>query len=159
MGFFRAFGALAVLLSGLLFGTSLNRGLREGLAQARGYEGLLRWIRLQISCFSLPAEEILRRADPALLRACGWDRREPPSELSALLRGAEPSDGEIKRLLWEFSSEFGREYREEQVARCDYYLALLHQRAEELRSRGEGKKRVNLTLSAAGAAALVILFI
>lgn len=159
MGFFRLLGALLLLLSGLLLGSSLNRGLREVLAEVEAYGKLVRWIKLQVSCFSLPVEEILRRADPKLLRACGWREERPPSELSEFLKGSRPSDGELARILRDFSAEFGREYREEQLARCDYYLALLDRRAEELRARLEGKRRVNMTLSAAGAAALVILFI
>ena len=159
MGFLRVAGTAMVLLSGMLFGMSLNRGLREELARGEAYGRLVRWVRLQVSCFALPIGDILRRADPALLYACGWRREGTPEDLSDLLSAGAPTDGELSRLLFELSAEFGREYRQEQVARCDYYLKEIETRTEGMRARMDGKRRVNLTLCSAGAAALVILFI
>lgn len=159
MDFLKSMGAILLLVSGVLFGTQLNRSARGALAQIEGIERLLIFVRLQVECFSLPIGEILRRTEPSLLTQCGWKQREPPADLEALIRVCDISDPETERLLRELVSEFGRSYREEQLRRCDCYLRQLEARKERVRTALTGKKRVNLTLCAASAAALVILFV
>ncbi|MBR2354147.1 MAG: hypothetical protein IKA76_06590 [Clostridia bacterium] len=158
MDFLQMSGSLLLLLSGVALGCSLNRGAGAVLTQIDAYVRLLRTVKREISCFALPIEEILLRTDPSILTGCGWIG-EPPRSFSELLSRTPPKDSEGKRLLLAFSSEFGRGYREEQEALLDYYLSFLEAREDELRERVAGKKRVNLTLCSAGAAALVILFL
>ena len=159
MGFFQISGMMLVLFSGIMLGTSLNRSADEALIRAEGFVKLLREVQREVSCFSIPAEEILRRMEPSVLKICGWRGENPPKGFSELFEGCEIPDGEGKRILSRFVSEFGRGYREDQLALCEYCLSMMEAEAEALRDRLGGRKRVNMTLCAAGSAALAILLL
>ncbi len=159
MEFLKSAGAILVLISGVYLGGYLNRSAQGTLGQVEGFLRLLQGIRLQVECFSLPIGEILARTDRSILSACGWRRERSPHDLRELLGGCVITDSETERLLLEFSSEFGKGYRQEQLNRCDCCLRQIEKRKEELAGRLAGKKKVNLTLCTASAAAVVILLV
>ena len=159
MGFLKIIGALLLALSGALGAYVTNQRAAHSLRQAEGWLMLLRLIRTQVECFSLPISRILSGCDPSLLIRCGYGYREPPDGLESLWRCCEIRDGETDGLISDFVREFGKGYREEQLRSCDYYVGLLSARRDALASQLPARKRVSSTLWISGALATVILLI
>jgi len=159
MGFYRIAGALILAVSGIGGAYWLNQSATASLRQVEAWLALLRYVKTQVECFSLPVSEILRRADPQLLRGCGYMGTMPPRSFEALLTFCAIRDGETEQLIRSFAEEFGKSYREEQSRGCDYYFSLLDARREGLVSQLPAKKRINSALCVSGALALVILLI
>ncbi len=157
MNWFKIIGGGLILGCGLLLGRYRNRVAVGRLEEVESWIRLLRFIRLQVECFSLPLSAILSRADPDLLRRCGYAAGERPRESSRPLAECRFLDEECRALCRSFFDEFGRSYREEQLCRCDYYIRLLEERRALLCGGLPGKKKINATLCLSGAAALVIL--
>ena len=159
MIFFKLLGAVLLIGSGFGFAYRLNREIMISLAQTEGFLRLLRHIQVKVECFSLPMAGILASADPLLLRACGYERMETPTELSELLEGCRIRDEESYRLMTSFSAEFGRGYREEQKRECEYYFSLLEQRRQAISEALPLKKRRNSALCISGALSAVIILL
>ena len=157
MEWYRLVGALLLGVSGVSGAYWLNRSSSAVLAQMEQWQTLLRYVKLQVDCFSLPASTILSRCDPALLRACGYERPGAPKSFEELLSGCYIRDAKAGEILRGFAAEFGKSYREEQLRGCEYYLTLLGQRRDAVAAQLPGKKKLNATLCVSGALAVVIL--
>ena len=132
----KLFGSLLLVGAGLYIALLLARYEHRRVGVLDGYLSLLRFIRGQIDCFSMPIGQILATVDPSVLAACrGQDRasaERPAASLPLLLHESRGYLGaESERLLTCFSRELGHTHRAEQVGRCDYYLSAL----EEQRGR------------------------
>ncbi len=152
-------GCGLLLSCGILLGLLLNRRAGGVLSRLEAYLELLRLAKLQVSCFSLPVGDILRRADPGLLYRCGWTAEEPPGDFSELTARCPVGDPRCDRLLLSFAEGFGRGYREEQLRECDGYIDPLEDRRAQLREGLGGRKRIHATLCVSGALALIILLV
>ena len=159
MLFYSITGASMILLCGIELSRRLNRSAKQILDEADRYIVLLRYIRSQIDCFALPINEILKRADSALLKGCGWADGPPPTSLHILFNSSEIKDEKIKSVLTEFSEDFGKSYLEDQLRRCDHFLSLLEERRNIIAKELPSKKKLNSTLCISGALALIILLI
>ncbi|MBO5416452.1 MAG: stage III sporulation protein AB [Clostridia bacterium] len=157
MFFYRIAGALILSFSGFGAAFMINSRLSRTLRQTEGLIALLRFIRSQVECFALPAARIIAVCDDELLRSCGFEGGEPPSDFCALFESFSISDAEVAHLMRGFSASFGRCYREEQIKECDYYIDLLRDRRERLAETIPSKKKVNSTLCVSSAIALIIL--
>ena len=118
---------------------------------------MIRLARMQVSCFSLPASEILRRADPALLRRCGWRGERMGQSMAEFYALCESRDEACDAVLKAFAKDFGGGYREEQLRQCDYYLACLQQRRDSLAQELPRRKKLNTTLCICGTLCALIL--
>lgn len=129
---------------------------KQRLRAIDGWLDLIFHIRTQIDCYLTPIGEIFATADRNLLLSCmGNGREDSPA---ALLRHSRLYLGQdAARLLESFAREIGASYREEQIKRCDYYIAALQnlrqKRTEELPAR----LRTKVSLCICGALAAVIL--
>ena len=159
MVFFKIAGALMLAVSGIGGAWWLNQSANATLGQIECWLALLRYVRMQVDCFALPASEILARCDRALLRGCGYGASEPPRDFGEMLGRCAIRDGESAALLHSFAEEFGKSYREEQSRGCDYYFSLLDGRREALSSRMPTQRRIRSALCISGALAMVILLI
>ena len=159
MQFYTVAGAILVVLCGLEGARRLNKSLEADLVCVDAYVCLFRYVRSQIDCYALPIGEIFERADAELLFACGWRREEAPRALDELFSCCFVSDKEAKSVISEFCSDFGRNYREEQLKRCDACITALERCRERLEGEAPDKKKLNLTLLLCASAALVILLI
>ncbi len=142
----------------LITARRLNRKAEREATELEAYISLIGHIRLSVECFSLPISEILVRADEDLLHACGYDGEMPPRELEKIFP-ASGEGGEGVRIMKEFSHLFGRGYRDEQLRICDYCTALLEKKRNTLAAELPSRKKLNITLCVAAAAAAVILLI
>lgn len=122
---------------------------------------LLLHIKGQISRFLAPTSELLSGFDSPELLECGFlGEFEKSSDLTLALAASKTTLGEkFSAILSEFFSGFGKEYRDGEISRVEYFLEQL--RAEEAREREELKKseRLTRTLLTAAALALAILLI
>ena len=111
-----------LLAGGASTAVSFAKHEKQSLAVLDGWIDLIAYIRGQIDCYLAPIDEILSTADKQLLHICLGKERS----LMAGLRHRLPYlNSESQRLLTSFVQEMGSLYREEQLKRCDYYLALL----------------------------------
>ena len=92
----KLFGSLLLVGAGLYNALLLARYEHRRVGVLDGYLSLLRFIRGQIDCFSMPIGQILATVDPSVLAACrGQDRasaERPAASLDLLLArtGAHP---------------------------------------------------------------------
>ena len=149
-------GSAAVLLAGGMFSLLSVKREKDRLLALEGWMELIQYIRGQIDCFLAPMDEILAKADPAVLKRCMAKR--PPKDLRALLSDSETVlDEESKRLLSRFVGELGGSYREEQIKRCDFYGEALGQRREKLFAESPAKIKGRVTLALCAALGTVVL--
>ena len=158
MLFCKIFGAFLTVFGGVMLSRTLNRRMLNALRRVEAWTALLRRIKTEIECFSLPIRDILKKTDRELLLACGYAGISAPDSLSELVSSVRLADGVTEELIRRFASEFGRCYRSEQVERCAYYLSLMEDRRKSLLSELPSKKRLNSTLCIAGSLGLLILF-
>lgn len=159
MRFYRIFGALIMVISGVCGAYMLNGKASGTLRQTDAFIAFLRYVKLQIDCFSLPLGDILSRCDAELLCECGFRGAQTPRDIRELVSQCGIYDTETARILENFSEVFGKSYREEQLRQCDYYISLLEGRREKLSAELPVRKKLNSTLCISGALAVVILLI
>ena len=146
------------MLCGVSAGVTLLRYERRRYLQAEGFLTLLRTVRLDIDCFSMPVDRILRQCEPGLLAACGVAR--PAPDMETLLREARLClPAEYSRLLWDFAARLGGSYREDQLRCCDYYLARLTPLCDRMRAELPKREKTALLLPAAVAALLALMLL
>ncbi len=127
----KALGALLILAVGAITAKAGAMREREKLTVLDAWLGLLLYVRGQIDCYLLPLDEIFRGADVELLRAASAGRKTETWD--DLLRASLPHLGkESARLLTALIRELGSSYREEQLRRCDYYLAALEKERDRI---------------------------
>ncbi len=137
----KVFGAVLVLFSAVVWGVARIKEGRAQRARAEAFLLLLRHIRTQIDCFSMPVCEILKNADPTLLAACG--ATAPPADFGTLLGvGQEELSPEARAVLVAFARELGTTYRTEQLRLCDRHIGELE--AVCAAARGEALRREKL---------------
>ncbi len=156
MSAWRVLGIGMLLFCGLALSFLWVARERRRFGVLVGWAELIDFIRGQIDCFLSPMDEILAAADPALLHACGL--RGDKVSLSVLLEASRADLGrEAERLLAAFVRECGGGYREEQVKRCDYYIAALRRLCERYEKELPQRLRLGTTLCLCATAGLLIL--
>ena len=159
MSYFKPIGIVLLLLSGIGCGLALASFERRRCRQAEGFVALLRYIRLQIDCFSLPVGRILATCDGRILADCGVEAVEL-TDFATLLRSTRlylPE--ECCRLLCDFGVQLGSSYRAEQLRCCDYFLERLTPCCDRLRAELPKRERMMLILPMAIAAILVLMLL
>lgn len=159
MHYFKTLGVLILLLCGVGMGVALAALERRKCRQAEGFLALLRYIRLQIDCFSLPVGRILESCDGKILMDCGVESTAL-ADFSALLSGTKlylPED--FCRMLEDFSHQLGGSYRTEQLRCCDYYLERLTPLCDRLQRDLSKRERMMLILPVAIAAMLALILL
>ena len=169
---YKALGSLLLLLAGGYLALSVSRYERRRLLVLDAYLSLIYHIKGQIDCYAMPIRDIFAMLDPVLLAAClgvddpdvatAWRSQRlgvPESPLPALVEeGRLYLSPEAERLLSSFARELGSTHREDQVARCDHYIAVLGEERHRLVESMTTRIRVGSTLclcAAAGAAVLL----
>ena len=159
MYFYRIAGALLLGFSGFASAYVMNSSADAKVKQLEGLIAFMRFIRIQIECFSLPATEIIRRCDRDLLRECGYTEDVLINNFEQLFDSFSIKDESVRKLMRDFSKGFGKGYREEQLKECDYYIDRLCQQRERMANELPNRKKVNSTLCVSSALALIILLI
>ena len=150
-------GAVIIAISGLGAAYVLNSGVREGLTEAQSVISLVRFLRSEIECFSMPVPRALSRCPKEILVGCGYTDSRPPESIYSLTEHL--SNTAVRAQLARFCEEIGKGYREEQLSLCDYYISVFEEHRKELAQQLPMKRKVNLTLCLSSAIAVVILLI
>ena len=159
MMIYKIAGALFLSVSGVLCAAHLNRRAERRVRQIGGWISLLRFVRGQVECFSLPMSEILARCPPEIFAECSFAGDVAPTSFEMLLSASPPDDRASEELLRRFCTEFGRGYREEELRGCDYFLAGLEARRTELSTKLPTQKKMHTTLCLCSALAVVLLLL
>lgn len=155
----RLVGAALLSLCGVLSASALNRRAERRLREVESWILLLRYVKGQVECFSLPMNEILARCEREILQNCGYVGTVAPKSFLALLDASSLHDADAAKTVRAFAEEFGRGYREEQTRGCDYYLSLLEARRRTLAEKLPAQKKLNSTLCLCAALAIVLLLL
>ena len=124
-------GALLILSVGVFSALVSVQYEKKRLTVVDGWIDLILYIRGQIDCYLLPIGDILSGGDRALFEAC-----MSPSNAADLPAILEASgiylDGDARHTLESFVREIGAGYREEQLKRCDFFIASLRTQRERI---------------------------
>ena len=149
-------GALLILSVGVFAAFVSVQYEKRRLTVVDGWIDLILYIRGQIDCYLLPIEDILSSGDRALLEACMSPSNA--ADLPAILASCDIYlDGDAKRTLESFVREIGAGYREEQIKRCDFFIASLRTQREKIAASLPLRVRLCATLCICLALATAIL--
>lgn len=137
----------------------LNYKAQADINMIEAYLSLLRYTRGQIDCYALPIGDIFEKCDGERLWACGWREPVHPRGFDELFLCSNINDKTTRDVVLEFCSDFGQNYREEQLKRCDFCISALESRKDELLSRLSDKKKLNLALCLSASLAVIILLV
>lgn len=158
MHFIKWLGLGTVFVCALGLGALLASFERERYRQAEAFLRFMRYVRLQIDCFSAPLSQILSLMDEELRLACGiCEEGMRTGNWLAGTRLLLPPEG--RALLAEFSAALGSGFREEQLRCCDYYMARFSPLCERLRAELPRRIRLAFLLPVALGGALILLLI
>ncbi len=152
-------GVLIIAVSGIVGSYTLNCAARRSLEQTEGFIAILRRLRSDIECFSMPLPTFLERCPSELYAKCGYSSDGAPRSVAALVDGCSVYDAESCKTMRAFARSIGRGYREEQLAICDYYTDILEERRQRLCEQLPNKTKRNSAMCLCGALAVVILLI
>jgi len=149
-------GSIILTLSGVGFALSLCRYQRRKLITLDGFISLIRHIKGQIDCYARPIGDILLTLPPEIYHDCncpeGAESLEIMIDESKIYLEDEPL-----RLLRSFACEFGSTFRDEQLRRCDNYIAALGEKRGQLEREVESRSRAGSAIWICGALSLTIL--
>ena len=138
-------GALLILSVGIFSAYLSVQYEKKRLTVVDGWIDLILYIRGQIDCYLLPIGDILLGGDRALFEACMSPSNA--ADLPAILGASEIYlDGDAKRTLESFVREIGTGYREEQLKRCDFFIASLRTQRERIAAALPMRVRLCATL-------------
>ena len=143
-------GALLILSVGFFAAFLSVQYEKKRLTVVDGWIDLILYIRGQIDCYLMPLDEILSGGDRALFEACMSPSNA--ADLPAILNASGIYlDGES------FVREIGSGYREEQLKRCDFFIASLRSQREKIAAALPLRVRLCATLCICIALATAIL--
>ena len=138
-------GALLILSVGIFSAYLSVQYEKKRLTVVDGWIDLILYIRGQIDCYLLPIGDILLGGDRALFEACMSPSNA--ADLPAILGASEIYlDGDAKHTLESFVREIGTGYREEQLKRCDFFIASLRAQRERIAAALPMRVRLCATL-------------
>ena len=156
----KLFGAVLIFLCGAALAHLLNGKARNMLAQVEGFIELVRRLRGEIDCFSMPIPVALASFSDDLFRKCGFGgSAKSVRTVEELVCGCEMFSSELADIMSGFALHVGRGYKSEQLALCDRTLERLEAYRLSLASELPAKQKTNGTLCLCGALAVVILIV
>lgn len=149
-------GCGALALASVIMALSYRRFQWRKLDTIDGFVALIFYIKGQIDCYSRPRSDILSTLPPEIFHACNCPRGA--STLEELVEASRIYlDDEPLRLLSSFCAEFGSTFREEQLRRCDHYIALLGEQRRILSAEVQSKSRAGSALWICAGLGIIIL--
>ena len=159
MIFYKIIGLGILSLSGVIGASVFNKELTESKDQVDALSGLVRYVRWQIECFSMPISSIFARTERELLFRCGYKKDIPAKDFKSFLEDIKIYDSATECALAELSQSFGNCYKEEQIMACERCSAVLEERRSELSDEIPKRKKINTTLFISGALGVAIILI
>ncbi len=155
----RVIGIIIVLMSGVAGSFFAVRELEKRLLNVRALCKLLRICAEQVEYFSRGSREILLSCDSELLRECGYYEETLPNSFFEFFDSCEILCKESRSIMLEFAGDFGKNYRDEQVKRCRYYLERMNERASELEAALPAQRKLAISLFVSATLMVIILLV
>ena len=150
---------MMIIFSSVMIASSIARKSDFDARAVSALRAILEHTKNMIECYSLPASEIMRRLDTALLEDCGYTLGRVPDGFEDFSQNANISDGESADILHSFARDFGKSYRADELSRCSLYIEKIRAREQKLLKESAKKKRVIFTVAICASLAVVILII
>lgn len=155
----KIFGAVLIVFCGVAFGFLLNKRARDALVQTEGFIELVRYLRNEIDCFSMPIPLALARCPDSIFQKCGIGACNNIRTVEELICECEMQGEELGEVMERFAADVGRGYKHEQLALCERTVKRLESYRASLAGQLPAKQKLNGTLCLCFALALVILLI
>ena len=154
-------GALLIFFCGAALAASLNAGARNALIQTEGFIELVRRLRSDIDCFSMPIPLAISRFPDTLFEKCGlqFEACDGVRAFDDLICNCDMAYEELRDIMDSFALHIGRGYKLEQLAICDRTVERLEAHRLHLANQLPAKQKTNGTLCLCGALAVVILIV
>ena len=156
---FKIAGVLMIVSCGGALAYWLNHRARMALMQTEGFIDLVRYLRSEIDCFSMPIPTALERCPDTIFQKCGAQRFRGARTVSELLDACEILSPEISEAMQRFAADVGRGYKHEQLSLCDRTAELLEGYRNLLAEQLPVKRKLNGTLCLCSALVIVILLL
>ena len=154
--FVKAAGAIFIMVAGIVLSSSLCAADERDINSTDALLAIVKFTKNQIDCFGIPVGEIFKRCDPELLEKCSV--YAVPADFDDFIARAKFSN-ETEKIITEFSSEFGSNYREGQLKSCDYCIARLSERLAADRENYKKNKKLYRAICLSAATGIIILVI
>ena len=149
-------GTVLLSVSGVAIAVSVCRFQRRKLMPLDGLISLIFFIKGQVDCYARPVSEILASVPPDILVDCNsHSGAESLEEIAESCKSY--LDDEPGRLISTFATEFGTTFREEQLRRCDYYIAALSEQRRQLEPAVAARSRSSSAVCICAALCVAIL--
>ena len=153
-------GIVALLFSGIGAAFFVSREEDKKLLRTRAWIEFVMFVRSSVEGYSLPISKILESCDAEIIARLGYPNGElPPKSLSELVERVDIPDEESGEAVRGFLRDFGKNYREYQISRCDDCIGRLCEREKILANQLPSKKKVIFAVSLCATAAVVILLL
>lgn len=151
-------GGGMMVLSALAYCYQYERRARQTQQKMAAWVTLLTYIRTQIACFATPLSEILLHADARVLAVLEEGEPLTATMLASHCQAQkEQFPKEFGTLLERLAQELGTVWRQEQIARLDYYIEALTQQREAFFESSKGATRTRRTLILCGVLGVILL--
>lgn len=150
---------MMIIISAVMIASNIARRADSDVRAVSALRAIFEHTKNMIECYSLPAGEILRRVDRALLADCGYEADAPPRGFEDFAENTNITDAESAELLRSFARDFGRGYRADELSRCSLYIERIRAREQKLLKESAKKKRVIFTVAICASLAVVILIV
>lgn len=152
-------GALIIIFSSIMISLDLSEKIDTSMSTVRALRMLFEHTKNMIECYSLPASEILRQFDLSAFAVLGYSKNNLPQDFATLAQNTVIDDSEAREILIAFSSDFGKSYRQDELARCSLYLEKMRAREQKLVKDSAKRKKVIFTVALCAALAVVVLIV
>lgn len=154
-------GAILIVAAAIILGREYSKYIARQKKEMRAFSDLILHIKGEVSRFLTPTAALLSGYECPVLESSGF--ASAFAAHSDLSRALEESDIVLPRsfhaLLSEFFADFGKDYREGELARILHYSELLEREEERLISELDSSEKLAKTLLVAAALAIIILII
>lgn len=156
---FKILGCTVAVAASVIAAGAVVSAEKRRVTQLLAFASLTDRIGRLIDDFSTPVSEILKSADPDLLRSCG--AQSPVTEsFAAFLDSCDLAlNEEEKRVLFTFAADLGKRFRSEQVKVCTHCSGQLADFANDAHILFPKKRKMIYTLFICAALALVVILI
>lgn len=149
-------GSILLAVAGALAAVSVRVFHRRRIDTLDGFISLIFYIKGQVDCYAMPIGDIIASLPPEMLRALNCPRGALTLE-ELIDESRLYLDRESLRLVTAFSGEFGSVFREEQMRRCDHYIAMLSEVRQRVGMKCESEARAGSALCICTALCLAVL--
>lgn len=152
----KAAGIVMILLVGGSLSWSATTAMRQRLSVLSAWIRLLNTLRLQIDCFSIPVNDILKTADRELLAVLGYTAEG--ATLAGLYQSScSALDRDAQRVICELIDAMGCSRRADEIKRLDTCISALEEQHKRLTKALPQKIKTYATLYASASLGIAIL--